>query len=268
MSRKHDPNQLSVFPEIAGDLAAPSIATIPEFDKALGNLIKMSDLGAFIQINIQGIEKGYSIHLEELSIPLDFLKFNAYPPPIQVHLFPIQIRNELKKLVYEVKAFFNRGNSFKTTFGYFLFRSHFPMWKNYIKNCQDKLNVYLSNVFSKGIYGQYFLDHFQEGYAYFQDAADETAPWIFREKILLKDIQEIRNEILTSHSTLFSLKPTDVNYPFLVLVSKTLHIPMVLHQYQSQVQIHSVFKSIHLEYLADMDINTIEDVRQLTEKLK
>jgi hypothetical protein len=42
---------------------------------------------------------------------------------------------------------------------------------------------------------------------------------------------------------------------------------MVLHQYQSQVHVHSVFKTIHLEYLAETEINTIEDVRKLTEKL-
>ncbi|HJM70030.1 MAG TPA: hypothetical protein QGF08_04005 [Candidatus Marinimicrobia bacterium] len=267
MSPKRNPSQLSIFPEISGDLAAPSIATIPEFDKALGNLIKMSDLGAFIQINIQGIEKIYSLNLHELHTPPDFLQNNITPAPITVHLFPQDTRNEIKKLTYEVKAFFNRGNSFKTSFGYFLFRSHFPSWKTYLQERQDALNQYLSDTLSKGVYGQYFLDHFQQGYDYFKDAADETAPWVFRDKILLKDIQEIRNNLMETQTTLSLLKATDLDFPFHALVLKTAHIPMVLHQFQSQVHVHSVFKTIHLEYLSDNDINTIEDVRKLTEKL-
>ena len=267
MSPKHNPSQLSIFPEISGDLSAPSIATIPEFDKALGNLIKMSDLGAFIQINIQGVDKLYSLNLHELHIPPDFLKNNTSPAPITVHLFPQVIRNEMKKLTYEVKAFFNRGNSFKTSFGYFLFRSHFPFWKTYLKERQEALNKYLTETLSKGVYGQYFLDHFQQGYAHLQEAADETAPWVFRVKILLKDVQEIRNNLIEAQATLSVLKATDLDFPFHVLAMKTAHIPMVLHQYQSQIHVHSIFKTIHLEYLSDIDINTIEDVRKLTEKL-
>ena len=136
MSPKHNPSQLSIFPELSENLSTPSIATIPEFDNALGNLIKMSDLGAFIQINILGIEKVYSLNLYELKIPQDFLRNDSALAPLTVHLFPQQVRNELKKLTYEVKAFFNRGNSFKTSFGYFLFRSHFPQWKAFLKNQQ------------------------------------------------------------------------------------------------------------------------------------
>ncbi len=267
MSPKRNPSQLSIFPEISGDLASPSIATIPEFDKALGNLIKMSDLGAFIQINIQGIEKGYSLNINELKIPTDFIKGSKAPSPLSVHLFPQSIRNDMKKLTYEVKAFFNRGNSFKTSFGYFLFRSHFPQWKNYLQKCQDDLNAYLSDTLSKGVYGQFFLDHYQQGYDYLKESVDDTAPWEFSKKLLLKDIQEIRGELTASHATLSALKPTEIHFPDQLMALKTIHIPMVFHQYQSQIHIHSVFKTIHLEYLSDHEINTIEDVRKLTEKL-
>ncbi len=267
MSPKHNPSQLSIFPELSENLSAPSIATIPEFDNALGNLIKMSDLGAFIQINILGIEKVYSLNLYELKIPQDFLRNDSALAPLTVHLFPQQVRNELKKLTYEVKAFFNRGNSFKTSFGYFLFRSHFPQWKAFLKNQQKVINEYLLQSLSKGVFGQYFLDHFKQGYDYFHEMSDSIAPWIFRDKLLLKDIQEVRQNLNESHSTLSTLKVTELDYPFQVLVLKTAHIPMVLHQYQSQVHVHSVFKTIHLEYLAETEINTIEDVRKLTEKL-
>jgi hypothetical protein len=267
MSPKHNPSQLSMFPEISGDLSAPSIATIPEFDKALGNLIKMSDLGAFIQINIQGIDKIYSLNLNELNIPTDFLNNNVPLSPITVHLFHRNTRKALKKLTYGVKSFFNRGNSFNTSFGYFLFRSHFPSWKIYLHEQKESLNHYLTDSLSKGIFGQHFLDHFQKGYDYIKDASAETAPWVFREKLLLKDIQECRNNLIETQATLSSLKATDLDFPFQVLTLKTTHIPMVLHQYQSQIHIHSVFKTIHLEYLSDLDVNTIEDVRKLTEKL-
>jgi len=109
MSPKHNPSQLSIFPELSGDVSSPSIATIPEFDNALGNLIKMSDLGAFIQINIHGIDKSYSLNLNELHIPPEFLQKDT--APVTIHLFTQEIKNELKKLTYEVKSFFNRGNS-------------------------------------------------------------------------------------------------------------------------------------------------------------
>ncbi len=104
---------------------------------------------------------------------------------------------------------------------------------------------------------------------FFPDSAPvRYGPWIFREKILLKDIQDVRHELLEGGSTLSSLKPTDLDYPFQLMVLKTMHIPMVLHQYQAQVQFRSVFKTIHLDYLVDIEINTIEDVRKLTKKLK
>ncbi|MDP7166080.1 MAG: hypothetical protein QF667_04600, partial [Candidatus Marinimicrobia bacterium] len=82
MSPKHNPSQLSIFPELSENLSTPSIATIPEFDNALGNLIKMSDLGAFIQINILGIEKVYSLNLYELKIPQDFLRNDSALAPL------------------------------------------------------------------------------------------------------------------------------------------------------------------------------------------
>ncbi|MFQ6678565.1 MAG: hypothetical protein ACE5D0_09635 [Fidelibacterota bacterium] len=266
MSPKHNPSQLSIFPELSGDVSSPSIATIPEFDKALGNLIKMSDLGAFIQINIHGIDKSYSLNLNEIQIPPDFLQKKT--TSITVHLFSNEIKNDLKNLTYDLKSFFNPGNSFNTSFGYFLFRSHFPLWKSYLKQCEQTINDYISTTLGKGVFGHYFLNLFQKGYSFIKDSADVRAPWVFRKKILLKDIQELRHQHLKNGATISSLIPTDLDYPFQLMVLKTAHIPMVLHQYQAQVHVHSVFKTIHLDYLVDIEINTIEDVRKLTKKLK
>ena len=85
--------------------------------------------------------------------------------------------------------------------------------------------------------------------------------------LLLKDIQESRKQMKLNNTTLSSLKHTELDFPFSLMVFKTMHIPMVLHKYQSHLQIHSRFKTIHLEYLIDRDINTIEDIRKLADSL-
>ncbi len=227
----------------------------------------MSDLGAFIEINIQGFEKGYTLNLSESIIPKDFLKIPSNYSPITVQLFSHDLRNELKKLTYEIKAFFSPRNSFKTPFGYFLFRSDFNNWKNFLSLKKDEINEFLNEELSGGTYGKYFLEHFTRGYEFIESLSDITAPWEFRKKLLLKDIQESRKLMRENSTTLSSLKHTELDFPFSLMVFKTMHIPMVLHQYQSQLQIHSRFKTIHLEYLIDRDINTIDDIRKLADSL-
>ena len=262
----NDPRQLSLFGELPQS-SNPSIATFPEFDQALNNLIKLSDLGAFIELNIQGFEKGYTLKLSEAIIPKDFLKLPDNYSPITVQLFSHDLRNEIKKLTYEIKSFFTQRNSFKTSFGYFLFRSDFSNWKQYLTMKKEQINEHLNKEFSGGVYGKHFLEHFSQGYEFIESVADITAPWEYRKKLLLKDIQECRKQMLNNKTTLANLRPTELDFPFSLMVFKTMHIPMVLHNYQSQIQIHSRFKTIHLEYLIDRDINTIEDIRKLADSL-
>lgn len=262
-----DPRQLSFFPELEGSASIPSLSTLPEFDQALSNLIKMSDLGAFIQLHIQGLEKGYSINLMDMNIPADFIKLPTNYSALNIHLFPIEIRHQLKKFTYDIKAFFNRKNSFRTSFGYFLFRSHFSQWKQFIEGQRNKIIDYLTDTLGRGKYGQFYLKQLKVGNDHIKSLADITAPWEFRETILLKDVEATRKTIATEGLTLHTLKATELDFPFLSLILKTQHIPLVLHQYLHQVQIHFVFKTIHLEYLSDININTIEDIRQLTEHL-
>ena len=262
----NDPRQLSLFGELPNS-SNPSIATFPEFDQALNNLIKLSDLGAFIETNIQGFEKGYTLNLSESIIPKDFLKLPKNYSPITVQLFSHDLRNDLKKLTYEIKAFFSPRNSFKTPFGYFLFRSDFNNWKDFLSMKKEEINEFLNKELSGGAYGKYFLEHFTRGYEFIESLSDITAPWEFKKKLLLKDIQDCRKKMRINNTTLSTLKYTELDFPFSLLVFKTMHIPMVLHQYQSQLQIHSRFKTIHLEYLIDRDINTIEDIRKLADSL-
>ena len=91
-----DPRQLPLFPELSKESDIASITSLPEFDKALSNLIKISDLGAFIQLNISGLERGYSLNINEMVIPNDFLK-DGSPRSVSYHLFPDKMRNQLKK---------------------------------------------------------------------------------------------------------------------------------------------------------------------------
>lgn len=265
MEERNDPRQLPLFPELAGGASMPSLATLPEFDQALQNLIRMSDLGAFIELNIQGIDKVYSLNLRELEIPDDFLKDMKGYSPLTVRLFPNPIRNEINKLTYDVKSFFNSKNSFKTSFGFFLFRSHFVKWKETLAEKQQAIQSYFADSLGKGKYGQHFVDFFSHGYEHIESYAEDTAPWEFKKRPLLKDIEAARKDLQASHKTMYTLKPTEIDFPFKMMALKTGHVPLVLHQYQSQVQVHSVFKTIHLEYLSDVDIHSLEDIRRLTE---
>ncbi len=212
IDERDDPGQLPLFPELAGGERMPSLATLPEFGQALQNLIRMSDLGAFIELNIQGLDKLYSINLRDLDVPRDFLKDMKGYTPLTVKLFSKDVRNEIQ-----------------------------------------------------GKYGQAFAEFFKQGYEHMEAHADITAPWEFTKRPLLKDIEESRKSLNEQHKTLFTLKPTEIDFPFQVITLKTGRVPLVLNQFQSQVQIHSVFKTIHLEYLADTQIESLEDIRRLTE---
>ncbi len=263
MREQTDPRQLPLFPELSEHADVASITTLPAFEKALGNLINMSDLGAFIQLHVSGLEKLYTINLNELKIPGDFIKIGLDIQPVTVHLFPQEIRSQLKKFTYEIKSFFNDKNSFKTSFGYFLFRSHFSLWKHFLDSMKKTINDYVYKEFSHGEYGKMFLNHFDEGYDYFKQIADITSPWEFHDRLMLKDIGNLRDTYEKQNETVYSLKPTEVDYPFQYLVTKTMHIPMILHGFIDQIQVSSIFKTIHLEYLQDKSIQSIEDIQNL-----
>jgi len=267
MQDNSDPRQIALFPELSKHATIPSITTLPAFDKALSNLIKISDMGAFIELTIAGLERVYTLNIQELDIPQDFLKKDISMIPFSIHLFPSELRNELKKKSYEVKSFFNSHNSFKTSFGFFLFRSHFSMWKLYLEKMNKDIKEYLYNELGHGKYSEYFVQHFNEGFVHIKSIADVVAPWTFEDKIDIKTITSKRNEIIENQLTFNSLKPTEVTYPFELLVFKTNHIPISLKDYVEHIQINSIFKSIHLEYLADKKITGIDDIKKLVQNV-
>ena len=57
MQEQTDPGQIALFPELSKHASIPSITTLPAFDKALSNLIKISDMGAVIELKIGGLER-------------------------------------------------------------------------------------------------------------------------------------------------------------------------------------------------------------------
>ena len=267
MPEQRDPKQIVLFPELSKHTSIPSITTLPAFDKALSNLIKISDMGAFIELKIGGLERLYTLNIQELDIPQDFIKMDISTIPFSIHLFPNDFRNELKKKSYEVKSFFSAPNSFRTSFGYFLYRSHFSMWKLYLEKTNKSIKDNLYSELGRGKYAEYFVSHFKEGYDYLKSVAGIVAPWEFDDEIDIKKIQLRRSEILDKQLTISSLKPTEINYPFDLLVYKTNHIPISLKDYVENIQISSIFKSIHLEYLANKKITSIDDIKQLVQNV-
>lgn len=267
MQEQSDPKQIALFPELSKHTSIPSITTLPAFDKALSNLIKISDMGAFIELTIGGLERLYTINIQELDIPTDFIKKDISTIPFSIHLFPADFRNELKKKSYEVKSFFTSRNSFRTSFGYFLYRSHFSMWKHYLEKMNKSIKDTLYSELGHGKYANYFSIHFKEGYGYLKSIAGVVAPWEFEDEIDIKKIQLSRSEIIDKQLTISSLKPTEVSYPYDLLIYKTNHIPISLKDYVENIQISSIFKSIHLEYLANKKITSIDDIKQLVKNV-
>ncbi len=267
MQEQTDPRQIALFPELSKHATIPSITTLPAFDRALSNLIKISDLGAFIELKISGMERCYSINMQELNIPPDFIKTDTATIPFSIHLFPNDFRNELKKKTFEVKSFFTAPNSFRTSFGYFLYRSHFSMWKLYLEKMNKSIKESLYSELGHGKYSNYFLTHFKEGYNYIKSIVGVVAPWEFEDDIDIKHIQLRRSELYEDLMTISSLKPAEVTYPFDLLICKTNHIPITLKDFVENIQINSIFKSIHLEYLADKKITSIEDIKQLVKNV-
>ncbi|RMF10579.1 MAG: hypothetical protein D6762_01235 [Candidatus Neomarinimicrobiota bacterium] len=263
-----DPRQLPLFPELSEHPQLPSITTLPEFDHALNNLIKISDMGAFIQLNIQGFNKRFSLHFAELNIPGDFLNPEAAGEQlVTFQLFPDEIRRQQKKMAYEVKSFFTSKNSFRTPFGYFLFRSHFTLWKHYLEETRKSIDKKLYQLLGQGQYGRLLQQSLRDGLDYLRQFASDLAPWTFEEDLTVPRLEAIRHQLRQDNRSIASLRPTEVTYPRDLIVLKTLHFPLHLSDYVEQIQITSIFKTIHLEYLVDKEIKTLEDVQKLVEEM-
>jgi hypothetical protein len=108
---------------------------------------------------------------------------------------------------------------------------------------------------------------FEKGYNYLREAADDTAPWKFQNAALLQDIRETRRQLKENPQTHHTLDKTTLDYPMKAVCLKTLRIPTELEGYMRQLSIHFAFKSIHLDYLKDVEVRTVEDVKRLSERI-
>lgn len=268
MLKSRATGQLSFFPDLFKSPSLPSISTLPQFDKALDNLIKMSDLGAFISITVHGVEKSYSVHSKELEIPDDFILDDRVDAVSDIfHLFPEEIRHHLRKRAYDAKSFFIARNSFKTPFGFFLYRPYFRLWQKFVQERKQEVDSFLSKNLKGRVYGQLFLQAFKKGYEFLENIRDTTAPWEFSSSVRLSHIRQVRKEISDDNLTLHSLDKTIPDFPFKAITLKTMHFPETLSDYLNQLNIQYTFRSVHLDYLKDLDIQTIEDVKRFSQGL-
>ncbi len=268
MTHSDTTGQLALFPELSDSPELPSISTLPEFDRALHNLIKMSDLGAFISVTVHGLDKSYSVHVRELEIPEDFLLDSRGDAVSQQFLlFPEPLRQQLRKLSYDVKGFFNRENSFRTPFGYFLYRPYFRIWSKFVQDQQARLEGFLTDALSGRTYGKHFQASFEKGYRYLESIRDDTAPWNFEGRVRLADLQMCRKKIKSEGVTLHSLNKTTAEFAMMAIALKTMHFPFDLSAFVKQVAIRFDFKSIHLDYLKDVEIATVDDVIKMSDSI-
>ncbi|HPC36686.1 MAG TPA: hypothetical protein P5268_07280 [Candidatus Marinimicrobia bacterium] len=266
MFKNYDPQQMSLFPDLFEDIYLPPITTLPEFNQEMDNFIKLADFGALIDLTFQGLDKSYSLRLSELQIPAQMIRDDARLESPIFDLFPLEYRRRLQRFRYEVKAFFNNQNSIKTPDGYFLFRAHFHQWENYRSQFYQKIVNYLQNDIGPHRYRNFFETCFKSGLDWLNTQLRPIHPY----QVQFADLQEIsrrRKSLQSTRTTLAQLTPEDPEYLLNCITLKTLHIPITLAQFIKGIAINSTFKTIHLNYLKDVKIETLRDVKHLLESI-
>lgn len=266
MIYNRDPKQTVLFPELLSDLDLPSITTLPDYDKALENFIKMSDFGAFIELNIAGLEKSFSLSFDELHVPRRYRQRRQDANSPIFYLFPTDVRNHLNRLKYEARAFFNKTNSVKTGFGYFVFRQYFHLWDLHRQKFTSNLFDYLRLEIGEKRYQRYFLSAWN-------DAVKWTRLGIkrkFHHLLPPADIELIQNRqqrFRAVNLTISQLDREDQDHLLNCLILKTLHIPPNLPDYIDGISVLSTFKTIHLEHLKNISIESLEDLLEFLNTL-
>lgn len=266
MYKNYDPQQMPLFPDLFEDIYLPPITTLPEFNQEIDNFIKLADFGALIDLTFQGLDKSYSLRLADFAIPAQMIRDDARPESPIFNLFPPEHHRRLQRFRYEIKAFFNNQNSIKTPNGYFLLRSHFQQWENYRGQFYQKIVNYLQNDIGPRRYRNFFETCFKSGLEWLNAQLRPIHPY----QVQFTDIQEIsrrRKSLQSTRTTLAQLAPEDPEYLLNCITLKTLHIPLTLAQFIKGVAINSTFKTIHLNYLKDVKIETLRDVKHLLESI-
>ncbi|MBN2600392.1 MAG: hypothetical protein JXR87_00210 [Candidatus Marinimicrobia bacterium] len=254
-----NPKQVVLFPELMVDMDLPSITTLPEYDRALQNFIKMSDFGAFIELNVAGMEKSFSFSLNELQVPRRYRQSRQDSNSPVYHLFPATIRNHLNRLKYDARSFFNRTNSVKTSYGYFLLRQYFYLWDLHRKNFKSNVIEYLQQEIGELRYQKYFTSSWNEAVDWLRTGIKRK----YHHLLPAADIAQIRKDrerLNAVNMTISHLDREEPDYFYNCFVLKTAHIPTDLEDYINGISIFSTFKTIHLEQLKKTEINSLEDL--------
>ncbi|MDO9548914.1 MAG: hypothetical protein Q7J65_08140 [Candidatus Marinimicrobia bacterium] len=258
--------QTVLFPDLMADMDLPSITTLPEYDKALQNFIKMSDYGAFIDLNVSGIEKSFSFSLNELQIPRRYRQTRQDSSSPVFHLFPATIRNHINRLKYDARSFFNRTNSVKTLYGHFLFRQYFHLWDQHRKNSMANILDYLKQEIGDQRYQKYFTGAWNEAVGWLRTGIKRK----YHHLLPSSNIELIRIErerLSRVNMTISHLDREDQDYFLNCLILKTVHVPTELSDYINGISVSSTFKTIHLEHLKYTNIDSLEDLLEFLNTL-
>lgn len=264
MVKIFNPKQTVLFPDLYPDLDLPSITTLPEYDNALKNFIKISDVGAFIELYFTGLDKSYSISLSELQIPRRYRKSRHDANSPAFHLFPLSIRNQLNRFRYDARSYFNKTNSIKTSFGYFLFRQYFHLWDTHKKQFLTNVSEYLNREIGEKRYREYFKKIWSSGSIWLKEHIKRR----FHHLLPPYDLALIdakRVQLQNANSTISQLDREDPDYFLHCFILKTMHIPINLDGYIDDISILSTFKTIYLEQLKNVEIESIDDIFNLLE---
>ena len=267
MSELLDPKQLSLFPELSLETDLRHMTNPSQFDSALDNLKKINEFGAFIHLDFTGLNSTIILDLSDIKIPDPNVEPQFSSTPFSLHLFPKDIGNELQKFDEELISFFTEKNSFHTSSGYFLYRSHFSLWKHFTEQIKKSIDEFLYSKLNHESYQKFYINCLQEGLEPIRSIVDNSSPWNFPIKIEFQNIESVRRKQDKENYTIEHLNFFDQNFPLKYLVLKTKQFPLNLSGFISQVQIHTIFKSIHLGYLADKTIDSISDIKNLVQGL-
>lgn len=262
MIKIYNPNQIVLFPDLFDEIELPPITSLPDFDRALDNFIKLSDFGAFIHLSFHGIEKSYSLSLKELKIRRKYLNKTTNISSPVYHLLPDDIHNQLMRFKYEALSFFSQKNSLKTSLGYFLFRKFFHQWELHKENVLDNISKYLQNDIGKEEYEKLFAKIWNSGVNWLNFNLNKKSPYLIPQ-YSSNMVKERRSQFEKAGITLSQLDEEQEDYLTNCLTLKTLHIPQTLSEYISGISIDSTFRTIHLEYLKSVKIESISDIRHL-----
>lgn len=261
MTAIYDPHQIPLFPDMFEDYLPP-LTSQPDFAQELENFVKIAEYGALLEVNFKGFEKSYTLRMNELHLlPEYWLEGCEEQSPV-FYLLPAEIRREMERFRYRVKAFFDHHNSIKTAHGYFLFRNYTLRWERHRAALLEQLQSFLQERVGNDLYRQYFDQMLQAGLNWLKAQLSSAAPYVTAypgHGALI----ELRRNLIGMGATLSNLDATREDYLIQVVALKTMHIPSNLSQYLKGLTIDGVYKTIHLDYLKGFKVESLRDVRYL-----